>query len=330
MEQNKKIKILVAYHKPATLLKSEIFVPIHVGRDVALEKSKDGVLSDKDKKWLENNLIGDNTGENISKLNRYFNEMSAIYWAWKNQNQLSYPDFIGLMHYRRHFDFSESNHNKKTWLPNSTCYKFKKIDKKYLKLLDKQYIETLTDKYDIICSKEYDAKNLDPTIRNCKERFVKAASSNAIWYEKMEQAITELHPEYIDEMKDLQNSASHYLCNMFVMKKDLFEEYCEFTFDVLFKVFEEFKNIQTDVMETRAIGYLAEYLTSIYISHYKRQYPNRVKELNLTYIEDPENTPKIKKVMNFIFSIKTTPGVKTLHKVITILGIKIRIKDSNK
>lgn len=325
-----KIKILVAYHKPAKLLKSDIFVPIQVGRDVMIEKSKDGMLTPKDKEWLQNNLIGDNTGDNISKLNRYFNEMSAIYWAWKNQGELENPDFVGLMHYRRHFDFSESEHNQKTWLPNSTCYKFAKIDNKYLKLLDKKYIDNLTEKYDIICSKEYDAKNLDPTLNNCKERFVKAASSKAIWYEKMEQAIVELHPEYIEEMKELQNSTSHYLCNMFVMRKDLFNEYCKFTFDVLFKVYEEFKNTQTDVMETRAIGYLAEYLTSIYISHYKHNNPDKVKELNLTYIEDPENTPIIKKIMNFIFSTKITPGVNTLHKVITIFGIKIRIKESSK
>ena len=83
-----KIKILVAYHKPAKLLKSDIFVPIQVGRDVMIEKSKDGMLTSKDKEWLQNNLIGDNTGDNISKLNRYFNEMSAIYWAWKNQGEL--------------------------------------------------------------------------------------------------------------------------------------------------------------------------------------------------------------------------------------------------
>lgn len=325
-----KIKILVAYHKPAKLLKSDIFVPIQVGRDVMIEKSKDGMLTSKDKEWLQNNLIGDNTGDNISKLNRYFNEMSAIYWAWKNQGELENPDFVGLMHYRRHFDFSESEHNQKTWLPNSTCYKFAKIDNKYLELLDKKYIDNLTEKYDIICSKEYDAKNLDPTLNNCKERFIQAASSKAIWYEKMEQAIVELHPEYIEEMKELQNSTSHYLCNMFVMRKDLFNEYCKFTFDVLFKVYEEFKNTQTDVMETRAIGYLAEYLTSIYISHYKHNTPDKVKELNLTYIEDPENTPIVKKIMNFIFSTKITQGVSTLHKVITIFGIKIRIKESCK
>ena len=63
-----KIKILVAYHKPAKLLKSDIFVPIQVGRDVMIEKSKDGMLTSKDKEWLQNNLIGDNTGDNISNI----------------------------------------------------------------------------------------------------------------------------------------------------------------------------------------------------------------------------------------------------------------------
>lgn len=35
-----KLKILVAYHKPFKLVKNNIFIPIHVGRDVAFEKSK--------------------------------------------------------------------------------------------------------------------------------------------------------------------------------------------------------------------------------------------------------------------------------------------------
>lgn len=39
---DKKIKILVGYHKPATLLKSDIFDPIHLGRALATEASKDG------------------------------------------------------------------------------------------------------------------------------------------------------------------------------------------------------------------------------------------------------------------------------------------------
>ena len=53
------------------------------------------------------NMIGDDTGDNISELNRDVNEWSAIYWVWKNYDKIDNPDYIGLCHYRRLFDFSD-------------------------------------------------------------------------------------------------------------------------------------------------------------------------------------------------------------------------------
>ena len=38
-------------------------------------------MSQEDYQWMLDNMIGDDTGDNISKLNRDVNEMSAIYWA---------------------------------------------------------------------------------------------------------------------------------------------------------------------------------------------------------------------------------------------------------
>ena len=42
--------------------------------------------------------VHDDTGINISKKNRMYCEMSAVYWIWKNTNH----DWIGIEHYRRH------------------------------------------------------------------------------------------------------------------------------------------------------------------------------------------------------------------------------------
>ena len=96
------IKILVGYHKPSKLYKSDIFVPIHLGRAVASQVSKDGQLNSKDYQWLLENMIGDDTGDNISQLNRQFSELTGIYWAWKNYDKIGNPEYIGFMHYRRH------------------------------------------------------------------------------------------------------------------------------------------------------------------------------------------------------------------------------------
>lgn len=44
--------------------------------------------------------ISDDTGENISVLNPYYNELTGLYWVWKNTDF----DFSGICHYRRRFE----------------------------------------------------------------------------------------------------------------------------------------------------------------------------------------------------------------------------------
>lgn len=44
--------------------------------------------------------IGDDTGENISLMNSYYNELTGLYWVWKNTAY----EFSGICHYRRRFE----------------------------------------------------------------------------------------------------------------------------------------------------------------------------------------------------------------------------------
>lgn len=50
---------------------------------------------------------GDDTGDNISHLNRSLNELTDVYLAWKNYDKLGNPDYICFMSYRRFLIFNE-------------------------------------------------------------------------------------------------------------------------------------------------------------------------------------------------------------------------------
>ena len=92
-------KILISYHKKDFLLKDDILTPIHAGRAIALKQSGSSSLE-----WLLSNMEGDNTGDNISEKNGSYNELTTIYWAWKNYD----ADYYGLCHYRRYLSFMDS------------------------------------------------------------------------------------------------------------------------------------------------------------------------------------------------------------------------------
>ena len=102
---NNSVKIAVCYHKPSLLpdTKNKVFFPIHLGRAI-IGNSKDGEFNKDDIDWLYQNMIGDDTGNNISNKNRQYCELTAIYWAWKNYDKIGNPKYFGICHYRRIFN----------------------------------------------------------------------------------------------------------------------------------------------------------------------------------------------------------------------------------
>ena len=90
MAEDKTVKIIVAAHKAFRMPEDEMYVPLHVGADC--KPAADGPP-------LSRGYLNDNTGDNISIKNPGYCELTGLYWAWKNLES----DYIGLVHYRRHF-----------------------------------------------------------------------------------------------------------------------------------------------------------------------------------------------------------------------------------
>lgn len=177
-------------------------------------------------------LFYDNTGENISEKNDSYCELTALYWIWKNSN----ADIVGLEHYRRFF-----------W-SNSL---FRRTP-----LSIKQMLSRLR-KYDIIVAKG----------RTEGKSLYEHYKSNHIIddLDKCIRIIDEKYPEYKESCKKVLESPNGCFYNMFVMKKQLADQYCEWLFDILFELEKEIDLSNRDAYQERVFGFLSERLFNIWI-----------------------------------------------------------------
>ena len=79
------------------------------------------------------------------------------------------------------------------------------------------------------------------------------------------RVINELAPEYSKSAEKVQNSIYYYAYNMFIMKREIFNRYCEFIFPILERC-EKLIGNKEDVYQNRYVGFLAERLLSIFLT----------------------------------------------------------------
>lgn len=74
-------------------------------------------------------IIRDDTGDNISDMNGFFSELTGMYWIWKNYDIKNY---VGFCHYRRYFKFLDNIPEEIEYcdiiLPKPLTFKFNVYD----------------------------------------------------------------------------------------------------------------------------------------------------------------------------------------------------------
>ena len=137
-----KIEIYVSHYKEYYMYENEMFKHYFVGNEL-------------NKKNNTMNLLGDDTGENISKKNENFNELTLLYWVWKNTKQ----DYVGFAHYRRFLVYDEFENKTVNKVYDKIFRNFSKTKDKKIKIIEKKLlnftkkIEKDVEKYDIILYK---------------------------------------------------------------------------------------------------------------------------------------------------------------------------------
>lgn len=85
------------------------------------------------------------------------------------------------------------------------------------------------------------------------------------------QMTQKLYPEYSETVLAYGKMHMHYKYNMFIAKKEIFHQYCQWIFSILFAIEEHYKKNHIQV-EGRYLGYIAENLTSIFFIHNYNKY----------------------------------------------------------
>lgn len=251
-QEKQSVTVIVATHKKYKMPKDSMYLPIHVGAEGKVNQEG---------KPLNLGYQKDNTGQNISSLNSSFCELTGLYWAWKNLK----TDYIGLVHYRRHFCMNNRN-KKRNNFENILTYN--EIEpylgriKIFVPNKRKYYIETLYSHY----AHTHYAEHLDEVYK----------------------VIEKDYPEYLESYNKVIQQTYGYMFNMMIMQRNLLDEYCEWLFDILFKISKEINVGNENAFQGRFYGRISEIIFNVWLDEQivsGKIAKNEVKEIHCIHME---------------------------------------------
>ena len=238
-------------------------------------------------------MLGDDTGDNISEKRESFNELTVQYWAWKNVE----ADYYGLCDARKYFSLSEKENNSN----NEVLYEeflTQEMIKKY-ELGNNKLVDKLLDENDLVIMQPIDirkvatpkgyAKDIKTYIKNNYNILIKKEHLDLL-LKYIENNYSDIYPyavKYLDGYHFIQY-------NNLIMKKDIFQEYNSFLFNILFYLDDYFRedNKYYSKIMMQFINFIGILLLGIY---YQYLYDKNIscKNIKIIYFDHVEKQKDI-------------------------------------
>jgi hypothetical protein len=201
---------------------------------------------------IEASYQKDNVGENISIKNNFYSELTGLYWMWKNAN----ADIVGLEHYRRFFTQSMFKVLSFSPLPDAV-------------------IEKDMQRFDFITTKKI-------FHFGSNKKFYGNFHYAEDW-EKVENIIAKIHPDYLPTFRYVSKLRWSYLYNMFIGKKKLVDRYCAWLFAIFNQLEPQLDLSTRTAYQKRVYGFLSERLFTVWLVHHKSEL--NIKERHVCFPE---------------------------------------------
>ncbi|KXB63944.1 DUF4422 domain-containing protein [Olsenella sp. DNF00959] len=184
---------------------------------------------------IPENWARDNEGEGISQKNRNYCELTVLWWAWKNLR----ADYLGLAHYRRYFASAQTGEKKS-------------------RIASGDYLMGQLDKAPVILPKK---RNY--LIETNYSQYVHAHHEEDL--AQTRAILEERYPSYLAAYDASMGRTTGHRFNMFVMRADLFDSYCEWLFDVLGELERRLDISGYSDYDKRVYGFVSERLLDPWI-----------------------------------------------------------------
>lgn len=246
----KKVLMAVITHKEYRMPDNPIYVPV----EVASFSHEKQIYSCRD-----------NVGDNISKKNPYFCELTGFYSVYKNEDF----DYIGFVHYRRLF-----------------LKKGLFVKKNYKNLISGNEIICDLNKVDFILPKKRHY-----FIENNYVHYKNAHKIEAL--DKTGEIIKEIYPDYYPFFIKQMKRRTCHLFNMFISNATNAKKYLDWLFSILFELERRIKIEEYKGYDKRVYGFVAERLIDVYIEKNGLSYSERKY-----FFTEKQNWPK--KIIKFL------------------------------
>lgn len=202
-------------------------------------------------------FVRDDAGDSISSRNANWCELTGLYWTWKNLDASA----VGLVHYRRHFKGARG-------------------------IATGAELSALLDGHDAILP-----RRRNYFIESTYSQYVHAHHAQDL--DAVRQIISDRHPGCLSAFEATMKSTSGHRFNMLVMKRPLFDAYCEWLFDVLFELERRLDISSYSPYDARVFGFVGERLLDVWLSGTEEGRGMRIAELPVLHLESQHWPTKI-------------------------------------
>ncbi|MDO5401969.1 MAG: DUF4422 domain-containing protein [Eubacteriales bacterium] len=262
-------------HKKFTPPSDQTYIPMQVG---AATNPDLGYLSDA-------------TGDNISELNKFYGELTGMYWIWRNYTE---ADFIGMCHYRRYF-----------------------VNEQY-RLMTEADVERILSTHDVILSNKIQCNK-----PSYFEDFADAHDENILRITG--DVIRDIYPEYYETYNKVFSEGYCHFGNLMIMPHHLFNQYAAWLFNIFSELEPRLRFDFKDLYHQRIFGFISENLVNVWTRHNNLS----VYESNIGITSEKIETKEFKLAMTQLFKMRQTEEASKMFYEYTKLRPDIRLPQSD-